>query len=118
MPLLNAHKTTLPESVTVHVRIRHIRHGERNKCHSCPIALAILEALRPILPDLDRVFVGRTITLWSKSREQIGVVPSPPRLIHFIREFDSRKWVKPFQFAFPLRYAIEGGFQEINTSAL
>lgn len=82
----------------IKVTQRHINEGLALRCYECPVVLAIrdasdTEAMAGLttLYTLEK-FTGRILTM----------CPTPDEVKNFMRSFDGRKPVQPFQFEVPL----------------
>lgn len=74
--------------LNVYVGKRHIEHGKRANCDSCPIALALMEK-----NIWSSVSVSTTTAYFPNSCGYL-----PPAAKKFISNFDSGHPVKPFSF--------------------
>lgn len=81
------------ERVKVKVTEQHIRMGERENGHCCPLALAIKDALFIEASKLwpDGVFVSDMSVQFGRLR-----APHTRKVEAFVRRFDQGKPVKPF----------------------
>lgn len=87
--------------MNVQVSKGHIETGQKQKCQSCPVALALAEAtgvLWHVTPSYLIVWRGRLVPH----------VTTPEEVQRFIRDFDAGKAVQPFSFEIPWPPAEEG----------
>ena len=82
----------------INVSWKHITHGDRNKCTTCPVALAIREALR--CPPYDVLVTSGEVDLYAK--EKWDTVRLPSEATEFINNFDKTGTGEPFEFDLPL----------------
>jgi hypothetical protein len=87
----------MSETVTITVTQDHINKGVKQDCWSCPIALAIQDAMPGVIcaevlnPDL-----GFATIFGDDGDCGEALLPDPAR--HFIAEFDNGQTVHPFAF--------------------
>lgn len=78
----------------ISVTQKHIRSGNRNNCHECPIALAIGDVI-----DCTSVVVDETSASFIEETDGKRIYHNLPRsAIRFIKRYDYEKSVKPFKF--------------------
>lgn len=94
-----------------------IREGARANCLKCPIALALERALKPLL-ELDiwyRVQVNEDNVEITNTGAESGRFAAllPEEAEEFIRRFDNRQPVEPFEFELNLGW-LESEIKELN----
>jgi hypothetical protein len=72
----------------IEVRQEHIDKGERDRCTSCPVALALNDA----------GFKGAAVTFAMLNLSFYLTVPTPPKAAEWITQFDNGDTVAPFDF--------------------
>lgn len=100
---------TIRNKIQIEVKQRHIKKGVQKNCYSCPIALALQEkfgiysnpSVSPWRIFLEFIVDNETeITLTCHSCV-------PKAALNFMKEFDSKKKARPFNFH--LEFWREGG---------
>jgi hypothetical protein len=89
-------------TLEVNVTQDHIDRGAPCSCYSCPIALAVSDAVGS-LSGADRIIVDRyTLSLIDDTAVLIGELPK--EAVQFIHDFDDTELaVKPFKFSIDLK---------------
>ena len=78
----------------IRVTEKHIAKGKPGSCTDCPIALGIAEAL----PDIPMVTVGTVGGHLIRVGDSATFFPLSAAAMRFIRAFDNKRPVKPFNF--------------------
>lgn len=95
--MTNPHLAALPATITV--AAGHIAAGQPEICVSCPIALALTDAIGD--PDIQvRVHDDEAVLFRGK---RIARAELPPEAVRFIDRFDSGQPVEPFTFTLTWR---------------
>lgn len=87
-------------SVTVQVTTAHIKAGRPGRCRECPVALAVADAIcGAALVSACPAWI--TMFLQDEEDGREVRVSTPRHVAAFIRAFDARRYVAPFDFTFP-----------------
>ena len=80
----------------------HVRAGEIRSCVCCPIALAILEAVRATIPTAQVLVHTQSLYYRPRPFRDWFTVPLPDAVRTFIRDFDAGRIPGPFEFELPI----------------
>ena len=79
----------------IKVTQKNIDKGYRGSCDTCPLALALKEAI----PTARLVSVGtESIGFTREGQSRWKIIKLPPQARFFVDDFDAGKPVKPFEF--------------------
>lgn len=84
----------MAQTITIQVTAEDIANGARRNCKACPIALAA--SRHECFSNAILLEVGAIYISWYDEKSK--AVRLPEIAIEFIRDFDKRRDVKPFEF--------------------
>jgi hypothetical protein len=81
----------------IDVTQRHIMYGQRGKCETCPVALAIKEK---VLRKVDVEVATYIVELTNRVNKPVIISLTPPVIVSwFVSRFDNGEVMPPFSFS-------------------